>query len=80
MVRYGIVFSGKEKKQLIGHESRRTDTDPNGYRDFFAKLVKKIPVSVESVRFSCSMSLPVVDDLIQIARNNLFKGMNSVDY
>jgi len=23
------------------------DTDPNGYRDFFTKLVKKIPVSVE---------------------------------
>ena len=33
------------------HETRRTDTDPNGYRDFCAKLIKKIPVSFESGAF-----------------------------
>ena len=41
---------------FLGHETRRTDTDLNGYRDFFAKLARKIPVSVESVRSSCSIS------------------------
>merc|ERR1719348_126550 len=41
--------------QIIAQGTKRTDTDPNGYRDFFVKLVKKIPVSVENVRFSCSM-------------------------
>jgi len=30
---------------------------PNGYQDFFAKLIKKIPVSVESVHSSCSMTV-----------------------
>ena len=36
------------------HGTRTTDTDPNGYRDFCAKLVKKIPVTVESDVFLVS--------------------------
>jgi len=31
--------------------TRGTDTDLNGYQDFFATLAEKIPVSVESARF-----------------------------
>jgi len=29
-------------------ETRRTDTESDGYQDFFVKLTKKIPVSVGS--------------------------------
>jgi len=45
--RVGIRFSCST---TLGndHGTGKTDTDPNGYRDFFAKLAKKIPVSVES--------------------------------
>jgi len=45
------------KSISYSHGTRRMDTDPNGYRDFFAKLAEKIPVSVESVRSAFSVIL-----------------------
>jgi len=41
-----------------GHgEQEERIQDPNGYRDFFAKLVKKnLGISVESVLFFCSIT------------------------
>ena len=35
-------------KSWAVYRKRRTDTDPNGYRHYFAKLAKKIRISIES--------------------------------
>ena len=56
----GIFFTNLKKKipVSVGVSIRSScPMNPDGYRNSLAKLAKKIPVSVESVRFSCSMSV-----------------------